>query len=160
MYNERIYRAFSSFNTFQSLLTHRDDETYTPDELRLYATLDAWCYAPYCAMRNARGAIFTDSLTSRTCRLVLRRLSGAGNNPQAKYDCCCSGCYRRGKELKEAIVAFWKKLCKNFNKNRHIICTACVMMCLICFWEKSIKTTDAAKQFCSENICKIVWTPG
>ena len=24
--------------------------------------LDAWCYAPYCAMRNARGAIFTDSL--------------------------------------------------------------------------------------------------
>ena len=37
---------------------------YTPYELRLCATLDAWCYAPYCATRNARGAIFTDSLTS------------------------------------------------------------------------------------------------
>ena len=65
MYNERIYRAFSSFNTFQSLLTHRDDGSHTPDELRLCATLDAWCYAPCYAERNARGAIFLGSLTSK-----------------------------------------------------------------------------------------------
>ena len=26
--------------------------------------LDAWCYAPYCAMRNARGAIFLGLLAS------------------------------------------------------------------------------------------------
>ena len=82
MYNERIYRAFSSFNTFQSLLTHRDDETYTPDELRLCATLDAVCFALCCVTHNARGAIFTDSLTSGACRLALHRLSGAGNNPR------------------------------------------------------------------------------
>ena len=65
MYNERIYRAFSSFNTFQSLLTHRDDETYTPDELRLCATLDAVCFALCCVTHNVRGAIFTDLLTSK-----------------------------------------------------------------------------------------------
>ena len=27
--------------------------------------LDAWCFAPCCVIHNARGAIFTDSLTSK-----------------------------------------------------------------------------------------------
>ena len=44
--------------------------------------LDAVCFALCCVTRNARGAIFADSLTSGACRLALRRLSGAGNNPQ------------------------------------------------------------------------------
>ncbi len=60
-----------------------NDESHTLDELRHYAMLDAWCYAPCCVTHNARGAIFTDSLTSGACRLALRRLSGTGNNPQA-----------------------------------------------------------------------------
>ena len=42
-----------------------NDGSDTPNSLRLCAMLDAWCYAPYCAMRNARGAIFLGSLTSK-----------------------------------------------------------------------------------------------
>ena len=76
-----FYKAFYHFNASQNSLTHRDDGTYTPDEPRLFASLDAWCYAPCCAAHNARGAIFLGSLTSGACRLALRRLSGAGNNP-------------------------------------------------------------------------------
>lgn len=49
---------------------------------RLCATLDAVCFALYCVTHNARGAIFTDLLASNLHRLALRRLSGAGNNPQ------------------------------------------------------------------------------
>ena len=49
--------------------------------LIICASLDAWCFALRCAWRNARGAIFLGSLTSGACRLALRRLSGAGNNP-------------------------------------------------------------------------------
>ena len=37
----------------------------------------------------------------RACRLALRRLSGAGNNSQVKYDCCRCSCYRRGKQVIE-----------------------------------------------------------
>ena len=44
---------------------HRSDWAYTPYELRLCALLDAWCFAPCCASHNARGAIFTGSLTSK-----------------------------------------------------------------------------------------------
>ena len=38
---------------------------YTPCSLCLCATLDAWCFAPCCAPRNARGAIFLGSLASK-----------------------------------------------------------------------------------------------
>ena len=54
---------------------------YSPRSQRLCATLDAVCFALCCVTHNARGAIFTDSLTSVACRLALCRLSGAGNNP-------------------------------------------------------------------------------
>ena len=54
---------------------------YTPHSLRLCALLDAWCWAPCCVTHNARGAIVLGSLTSRACRLALRRLSSAGNDP-------------------------------------------------------------------------------
>ena len=37
---------------------------YTPNSLRLCATLDAWCYAPCCVIHNARGAIFLGLLAS------------------------------------------------------------------------------------------------
>ena len=39
--------------------------SYTPDELHIFALLDAWCFAPCCATLNARGAIFLGSLTSK-----------------------------------------------------------------------------------------------
>ena len=35
----------------------------------------------------------------QACRLALRRLSGAGNSPQAKYDCCSCSCYRAGEQI-------------------------------------------------------------
>ena len=38
---------------------------YTPNSLRLGTSLDAWCCAPCCVSRNARGAIFLGSLTSK-----------------------------------------------------------------------------------------------
>ena len=34
------------------------------------ASLDAWCFAPCCVTHNARGAIFTDSLTSELADLL------------------------------------------------------------------------------------------
>ena len=41
-----------------------NDGSYTPNSLRLCATLDAVCFALCCVTHNARGAIFTDLLTS------------------------------------------------------------------------------------------------
>ena len=41
------------------------------------------------------------SLQTRSASII-----GAGNNSQAKYDCCCSGCYRRGKQVINIIKAF------------------------------------------------------
>ena len=43
----------------------QNEGSYTPYSLRLYASLDAWCYAPCCVTHNARGAIFLGSLTSK-----------------------------------------------------------------------------------------------
>ena len=43
----------------------REDGSYTPYSQRLYATLDAVCFALCCVTHNARGAIFLGSLTSK-----------------------------------------------------------------------------------------------
>ena len=48
----------------KSLLIINKFRSYTPYELRLYASLDAWCFAPCCVTHNARGAIFLGLLAS------------------------------------------------------------------------------------------------
>ena len=45
------------------------------------------------------------------------QLIDAGNNPQAKYDCCCSRCYRRGKQISKENALFEKSCAKTFVKN-------------------------------------------
>ena len=99
LFKKVVLQGFFNKNKNNPPLSQRDDGTYTPCSLSICATLDAWRYAPYCATLNTRGAIFLGSLTSGACRLALRRLSGAGNNPQAKYDRRCCSCYRRGKQV-------------------------------------------------------------
>ena len=46
-------------------LKRRDDGTYTPNSRRLFATLDAVCFALCCVTHNARGAIFLGLLASK-----------------------------------------------------------------------------------------------
>ena len=65
-----FYKALLCLEALQKRLLQRDDGSHTPDELRLYAMLDALCYAPCCVARNAREAIFTDSLTSKLVDLL------------------------------------------------------------------------------------------
>ena len=61
----RFNKALSHHHGSMMGLTRRDDGSHTPNELRLCALLDAWCFAPCCVTHNARGAIFLDSLTSK-----------------------------------------------------------------------------------------------
>ena len=60
-----FWQKLSTPKLWLKQLMRRNDGTYTPNSLRLCASLDAWCFAPYCATRNARGAIFLGSLASQ-----------------------------------------------------------------------------------------------
>ena len=61
----RLFRKPPRSKAPSKCLLHRDDGSYTPYSLRLCASLDACCYAPCYAERNARRAIVLGSLTSK-----------------------------------------------------------------------------------------------
>ena len=54
-------------------------------------------------MTDTMGRMHSDAQfagsSSVPAHVEMMGLIGAGNNPQAKYDCCSSSCYRRGKQV-------------------------------------------------------------
>ena len=61
----RLFAKPPRSEALKRCLLHRDDGSYTPDEPRLCATLDAMFFALCCVTHNARGAIFTDLHASK-----------------------------------------------------------------------------------------------
>ena len=61
----RLLRKSPRSEALLKRLLQRDDGSHTPCSLRLRALLEAWCFAPCCTSRNARGAIFLGSLASK-----------------------------------------------------------------------------------------------
>jgi len=49
--------------------------------------------------KGARAKVKCYGSDSVPAHVEMMGLIGAGNNPQAKYDRCCSGCYRRGSQI-------------------------------------------------------------